>query len=322
MSFRGTTVAGIVAGTNLTVTSADGVATINAPGYGPTGSVADVAQTNFAGNAATIARGDHSHQGVTSLAAGDASMAVTGGDNNGHGALGVHVALDASAADIAAVAQAGSAGTVGKAADAGHAHQGVTSIAAGSGIAVTGGDGAGHGALTVAASGGSGGLTLISRQVASASPTSITFPAIPSTYEDLILVILAGSSDPSPPDTLRISAINGSSVAADGPFINASGGAITETDTTDSWPNLGAIGNGANSGIIEATIYNYAGSTFNKLIRFRSGTNYNTASGAQREQWGTWVCRATNAAVGSLAVALVSGDQFVNGSVFSLYGRS
>lgn len=61
---------------------------------------------------------------------------------------------DAAAADIKAVGQAGAAGASGKIADASHIHQGVSSLVAGTGITVTGGDGAGHGALTIAAGAG------------------------------------------------------------------------------------------------------------------------------------------------------------------------
>jgi len=55
------------------------------------------------------------------------------------------------AASIAPVGEAAAAGSVGKTADAGHVHEGVTSISGGLGIMVSGGDGAGHGALTVSA---------------------------------------------------------------------------------------------------------------------------------------------------------------------------
>jgi len=59
-------------------------------------------------------------------------------------------ALNTLAGNIAPVGPAAEPGAVGQTADAGHVHQGVTSLVAGPGLTVTGGDGAGHGALTVA----------------------------------------------------------------------------------------------------------------------------------------------------------------------------
>jgi hypothetical protein len=64
----------------------------------------------------------------------------------------IAAALDANAAHIAAVAQTAGAGAVGKPADSGHAHQGVTSAAGGSTVVVSGGDGSGHGAVSLAVS--------------------------------------------------------------------------------------------------------------------------------------------------------------------------
>lgn len=86
---------------------------------------------------------------VQSLTAG-AGLSVTGGDGSGHGALTAAIAVDGTLADIKAVGQAAAVGSATVAPAADHVHQGVTSITAGSGITVTGGDGSGHGAVTIA----------------------------------------------------------------------------------------------------------------------------------------------------------------------------
>jgi hypothetical protein len=87
----------------------------------------------------------------------------------------VDVVLDSTAGDIQAVGSSASAGASGKVPDASHVHQGVTSITAGTNITVTGGDGSGHGALTVAASGGGSANAIVVRKFAWTHSTSGLF---------------------------------------------------------------------------------------------------------------------------------------------------
>lgn len=57
--------------------------------------------------------------------------------------------LDTNVADIQAVAQSNAVGSTKLPSDAGHSHQGVTSVSPGTNIFISGGDGFGHGTLTI-----------------------------------------------------------------------------------------------------------------------------------------------------------------------------
>jgi hypothetical protein len=118
---------------------------------GGTGQTTQQAAINSLAGAVTSGdylRGNGSNVQMSAIQAADLPAATT----STQGA----VQLDGTASDIQAVGQSAAAGSSGEAADAKHVHQGVTSLAAGSGVSITGGDGSGHGALTVSASGGSG----------------------------------------------------------------------------------------------------------------------------------------------------------------------
>jgi hypothetical protein len=65
-------------------------------------------------------------------------------------------AIDVTQADYQPVGAVAATGSTGLAADAGHVHQGVTQVVAGSGLTVASTDGTGHGIITISSSAGSG----------------------------------------------------------------------------------------------------------------------------------------------------------------------
>lgn len=119
-----------VAGTGITVSGATGDVTINVV-YG--GVPPAIAAAGSAGVAASASRSDHTHEGVHSNVAGNGiSVSSATGD--------VTITTLYGGAP-AAIASAGSAGTNNTASRSNHTHEGVHSIIAGTGIAVSGATG-------------------------------------------------------------------------------------------------------------------------------------------------------------------------------------
>jgi hypothetical protein len=142
---------------------ANGTASTDAAAFGQV----PVANTT-AGTVTTSAVGDTS-------AAGTSTLWAPADHRHGREAFG---------ASSTAVAQTSGVGVATTEARSDHTHQGVTSITAGTGVTVTGGDGSGHGALTVAASAAASPLLAISQYApgtAAVYSLTTTFAALDTT---------------------------------------------------------------------------------------------------------------------------------------------
>ena len=195
--------------------------------------------------------------------------------------------------------------------------------------------GEGHGATTgdvityngtdfvpQAPSGGGGAVELIDEVVTSSSQATVTFSSIPTTYRDLLIVVRgrsnrAGTNN----DEVRLQ-FNGDTgnnyeYARTGRAISS---AFSDGNATQGSAWIGSISAATSTanlpGLVEATIGDYNGTTFHKVVNGGStaGGSGDTFTAKQGAIW------RNTAAITSVVVLMVS--TFVDGSVVSLYGRS
>jgi hypothetical protein len=158
-------------------------------------------------------------------------------------------------------------------------------------------------------------MKLISKQTIASYTASVSFTSIPQTYTDLVLIMSArhaGTSRYSTfsfnGDSANFSMIesygNGSSVGNSGPASTGNAGwQAISTDTANTFSN------------IVCTIPNYT-LVASKYFSIDNVVENNGTTGISRIEAGLW--SGTAAALTSLAIN--AADNFVPGSVFSLYG--
>lgn len=171
--------------------------------------------------------------------------------------------------------------------------------------------------------GSTGALSLISRQVLAAPAATVTFSAIPSTYENLVLEIMATLSDANGVDRLLLT-FNGDAglhytwqeVFTNGAAVTAAGaGGAVASGRCGLLPDS----TGLTGGISRIHIPAYARTVFNKTWRGIAHAAGSLASAFQYDVGGLW---NSTAAINSIALADGGGGNFITGSVFSLYGES
>lgn len=169
-------------------------------------------------------------------------------------------------------------------------------------------------------SGPGGGLMLISRQLLSASAATVEFSAIPSDYEDLVVVAQGRGTAAGGAVTILARFNNDSGPNYDfsrwNRWGNASNAGQTSADIAD-FP--GASADAGRSTDFALEIINYKRTSFYKSAHSNSGISQNTTAAGQSPESSTLVWRST-AAISQISLFPASGS-FAAGTVVSLYAR-
>jgi hypothetical protein len=178
------------------------------------------------------------------------------------------------------------------------------------------------GRVTAAAngSGSGGGLTLISRQVLAASAETVDFSAIPSAYEDLIVVVQGRGTASAISVSVLVRFNNDSGPNYDFSRWNRWGTVNNAGQTAaevSSLPAATADANRASDFTLEIT--NYKRSTFYKSAHSNTGISMNAAASGQSPEHASIAWRST-AAITQVTLLPASGS-FASGTVVSLYAR-
>ncbi len=192
-----------------------------------------------------------------------------------------------------------------------------------------GGDPANDGKVVTANSSVQGGVSLmqpsqvlIASSVLAAAAASVTFSSIPGTYNHLQLTAVAQSSDASTDQFLV--QFNGDTAGHYGALRyawNGSGaGQSTGSGMTSAQSSSSgdlAPNTGIESSLLVLDIPYYANTTFQKICLWNSGFTTQSAGGTQFVAMVAW---NSSAAITSMKVYTSSGDNFIAGSAFYLYG--
>ena len=144
---------------------------------------------------------------------------------------------------------------------------------------------------------------------------SVTFSSIPSTYTDLVVIINAGSTNP---EDIAFQ-FNGDTTSNYSTTILAGGGTSATSGRATSVTGITIDSNGYNTSTLIknsiVSIMNYSNTTTYKTVLARS----NNASTGTDAVVGLW--RKTPEAINSIRIyGFNSGQTFITGSTFSLYG--
>ena len=178
------------------------------------------------------------------------------------------------------------------------------------------------GVLSATGGGTSGGLTLIASSIFSGAAASVTFSAIPGTYNHLMLVAMARTDRAAVSDGVLVT-INGDVTGGDyaGNQILASGSSISVTGNTGNYLcGVAAASAGAGQpGSFTVDIPRYAGTVLEKILNTRGSFDSGaTLNGVQininSTIWGS------TAAITSIELTPQHGVNFIAGSAFYLYG--
>lgn len=181
-----------------------------------------------------------------------------------------------------------------------------------------------QGRITAAADGSGGGaMTLITETVTSGSAASVSFSSIPATYRDLLVRVRGRGTKAAAFVDIRIQ-VNGDT---GGNYDIETQQANNTTNTNfanaaqTSWyiGNLAAASATANvADSIEAILFDYRGTTFQKSGQYRATLKTGTAAANLFNECGSLWWRSTSA-INAVSV-FPSGNAFVDGTVVSLYG--
>jgi hypothetical protein len=162
----------------------------------------------------------------------------------------------------------------------------------------------------------------IATQTLGSDTATVTFSSIPSTYTDLVLVIVGALAGANWVPTLRFNSDTGSNYSTT--LLEGSGSAaISErlSNVTEIFPGYsdGAWGTTLGSNMCTWQIQNYSNSTTYKTVLCRNNTNDSTSSyKGTVATVGLW---RNTAAITSLSVRVNGGPTDIkSGSTFSLYG--
>ena len=147
----------------------------------------------------------------------------------------------------------------------------------------------------------------------------LIFSSIPSTYTDLRLIISTRSTNASSTDDLYVR-FNGSSTGYSWTYLHGNGTAAASSRASSQ--NVALLGFGlaaasATSGIfdsVNADLNNYSNTTTYKTMLSRYSTQGYV--GADVSLW------QSTAAINSITLYWISGQNFATGSTFTLYGIS
>lgn len=164
--------------------------------------------------------------------------------------------------------------------------------------------------------------------IAESSPSgvgTVTFSSIPTTFRDLILVVRGAGTKAAAFVEVRVQ-LNGDT-GANYDFqnltmnngSNTSAGNVAQVSLFGGWLPAASGGVASASSMSEMTIYNYKDTTFHKAVSSRGGVRTGAAATNTfiNETWGDW----RNTAAVTSVTAFLDANNFVAGSVVSLYGR-
>lgn len=183
----------------------------------------------------------------------------------------------------------------------------------------------GPGANPTWGAGGSGALTLITETVTASSAANVQFSSISGVYRDLVVVVRGRGTTAATSVGIRMTFNNVTAGDYDYEYFQAENTTLTANaaaaQTSIYLGNLVASTGPADyADAIEATIFDYRGTTFQKAgmrqSTLRRGT---TVANFFREDASFW-WRST-AAITEIDV-FPAADAFVDGTVVSLYGRT
>jgi len=156
-------------------------------------------------------------------------------------------------------------------------------------------------------------MELIETVELASAASSITFSSIPQTYTDLLVKVSARADGPGTGEIMNL-AINGGGTSITTVLLEAFNGVRSATGRFIYIPPSGSVT--ANTfGNASIYISNYTSSN-DKSLSVDAVTENNSTFAASQILAGLW---ANSSAITSLAFTL-SGDDFVTGTVFSLYG--
>lgn len=173
---------------------------------------------------------------------------------------------------------------------------------------------------TPTASGGMIATTSTGSAVVTTAGTTLTFSAIPQTFNCLMLIVYGRTARAATQDAV-LAALNGDAGNNYNViFQNTAGSSVTAGQVNGTGPNVGNVsGDDATAnkaGFVSVTIPNYAGTTFQKIM-LSSGTYDAGVSGIQEQQWSvTW---NSAAAITSIAITPGTGPNWKAGTAFYLY---
>lgn len=168
-----------------------------------------------------------------------------------------------------------------------------------------------------------GAMVPIASATATGSSNSLSFSNIPSTFQDLTLVLNARSTNAST-TTQAIMFFNGDVASSNysATWLNGNGSSASsgrDTNFAQLYCVDGMPAASATSGIFSSTtfqILNYTSTSTFKTVLIRQAADLN-GSGLTRLTVGLW--RATPAAITTLGINTVSGN-YATGSTATLYG--
>lgn len=156
---------------------------------------------------------------------------------------------------------------------------------------------------------------LIASTTLAASTPTVTFGSLPQTYRDLILIVSAASTGSGTNAAIRFNSDSGSNytrvfMGANGVNVVSSG---TTTQTGFQFDNFGFVTTtlGATNHVLQ--IMDYSATDKHKTILARANRAGDTLDAIA----GRW---ANTAAITSVEVVSFSGESYISGSTFNLYG--
>ena len=172
----------------------------------------------------------------------------------------------------------------------------------------------------------SGAMVFIAEQVLGSSAATVTFSSIPSTYRTLKLYVTARNNNASLPaggSDIYLQ-FNGDTGANYSQLTVYSGGTAggSSTYNTSMAPMAQVAYNGSpsnNADGNEITIPHYTNTTWNKTMLCQCDRLDASTQGYVLNFSGTWL---NTAAINQIVLGIVSGDSFLSGSIFTLYGIS
>jgi|HubBroStandDraft_5_1064220.scaffolds.fasta_scaffold02065_5 hypothetical protein len=185
---------------------------------------------------------------------------------------------------------------------------------------------AADGSITAASNGSGGstpGMVQIAQQVLGSPAASVNFGSIPNTYTNLVLTITGGTSTSGANESVALQ-INGDSASHYG--YTAAATWTTNTSFFGANGTSAVIGSldgttaGSVIGNITLRLLGYAQTTFPKGGTFSCVVDLGSG-GLNLQQIVGGIGYTQTAAISSLLIFLLSGNNFVAGSIFTLYGE-
>lgn len=178
-----------------------------------------------------------------------------------------------------------------------------------------------HQLAWAAAAGSTGALTQISQTVLGTAAATVAFTSIPGTYTNLIVKLMARSSNATATDAMYMQANTDTAAHYNRQFLDAvaavvSGGSSSAVAQSQISILPGASATANYPGVSTIELIGYAQTTFFKEALVFNG-NTGPTSFEITNFWWSW---ASTSAITSLTLGFTSGANFIAGSTFTLYG--